>query len=102
MEPILPVPDDELDRLDRLENWIDAQWPDAEGSYGGVLLRHGPPALLAWLWQRIRSLGKLYIDHTGWGGTVIIWRLAMRWGSHARELPRWTWYRSGTHWPIHR
>ncbi len=25
----------------------------------------------------------LYIDGTGWGGTLIAWRFAFRWGSHA-------------------
>lgn len=36
----------------------------------------------------------LYRDTTGFGGTLIVGRLALRWGSHVKTggLRRWTWY----------
>lgn len=38
---------------------------------------------------------KLYRDATGFGGTLIVGRLAVRWGSHVQAgLRRWTWYQS--------
>jgi len=33
-----------------------------------------------------------YLDLTGWGGTIVLWFVAFRWGSHVKALRRWTWY----------
>lgn len=44
---------------------------------------------------RSHHIGYLHLSQIDLSGTLIIGRLAMRWGEHARQLGRFTWYRLG-------